>query len=279
MASPRPSARVDALITDLDGTFWSTDMSIHDASRAAVDAVDDAGVPFVIATGRRAQSALNGLRPAGFATRPGILMNGAVAREQLDGESFLVQGIDPPSARRVLDVFRTNNLEPVIYLDHTEFDMAVGPNSDASSAYLSNTVGYRHVDSLEAEIDERVVIGFGAFGFEYDLLSPIADELNSKAIATAVIGRSLYEGNHGVMVQAAAVDKQTGIDAWCERTGIDSTRLAVVGDGNNDIEMLSNAAIAIVPSDAAPEILDLADVVIQPNEEGGWEQIPEILGL
>jgi len=43
--------------------------------------------------------------------------------------------------------------------------------------------------------------------------------------------------------------------------------------------MLRAAAIAIVPSNASDEILELADVVIAPNEEGGWEQIPEILGL
>ena len=45
---------VDALITDLDGTFWAPDMRIHDASLAVVAAADLADLPFVIATGRRA---------------------------------------------------------------------------------------------------------------------------------------------------------------------------------------------------------------------------------
>ncbi len=274
-----PPRLVDALITDLDGTFWSPSMGVHEESHRVVDSLDEAGITFVIATGRRAQSALNGLRPAGYAPRPGILMNGAVVRERLDGESFLVQDIETAIAEHVLRVFRGAGVEPVAYVDDPETDMIYGPDSDASSAYLANTVGYRLVDSFDEHLAASTVIGFGAFGFDYDLLQPIADEINSLKIATAVIGRSLYEGGHGIMVQGPAIDKQTGITAWCERSGTSLDRLAVVGDGNNDIEMLSAARIAIVPSNAAPEIRELADEIIAPNEDGGWEAIPEILGL
>ena len=43
--------------------------------------------------------------------------------------------------------------------------------------------------------------------------------------------------------------------------------------------MLEAAKIAIVPENAPPEIIELADATIPANEEGGWEQLPAILGL
>jgi len=43
--------------------------------------------------------------------------------------------------------------------------------------------------------------------------------------------------------------------------------------------MLRNAKIGIVPNNAPPEIREIADAIIEPNEEGGWGQISDIVGL
>lgn len=270
---------VDALITDLDGTFWSPTMEIHPASMAVVEALDGREVPFAVATGRRAQGALKGLVPVGLDSRPAVLMNGALARDTLAGESFLVDGISNDHADEILTIFRGAALEPVVYIDHPTTDMVVGPGSAAGDEYLASATGYERVDSLDRALDDCAVIGFGAFGFAYDLLEPIAEQINAASLATAIIGVSHFEGDHGLMIQAHAVDKWTGITAWCERADIDLDRLAVVGDGHNDIEMLTGAKIAIVPSNAPDDIKALADAIIAPNEEGGWEQIPDILGM
>ena len=270
---------VDALITDLDGTFWDFSMSIHPATLEAVAQLDDSGMPVVVATGRRAQGALRGLAPAGLDDRPAVLMNGALARDSVRGESFLVEAMSPDRARAVLDVFEAVGLEPIVYIDHPETDMVIGPTPSAGNQYLAQAPGVRSVSSIEDAVAEATTIGFGAFGFPRDLLDPVAATINDTELATAIVGVSYLEGDHGLMIQAHNVDKQTGIEAWCRRVGIDVSRVAAVGDAQNDIEMLRAAAIAIVPSNAADEILALADVVIAPNEEGGWEQIPEIVGL
>lgn len=270
---------VDALITDLDGTFWSPTMDIHPKSLDVVEALDARNVPFVVATGRRAQGALKGLVPVGLQLRPAILMNGALARDTLSGASFLVDEITQDKANEVLSIFRNSDLEPVAYIDHPTTDMLVGPGSAAGHAYLSTASGFDRVDSLDASLAQTTVIGFGAFGYPYELLEPIADRINNEQLATAIIGVSHFEGDHGIMIQGHAVDKWTGIEAWCTRTGVDLGRLAVVGDGHNDIEMLRGAKIAIVPSNAPEEIRALADAIIEPNEQGGWEQIPSILGM
>lgn len=270
---------VDALITDLDGTFWDRYMSIHPASLEAIAEFDRQSLHFVVATGRRAQGALVGLAPAGLDNRPGILMNGALARDNLHGDSFLVDAIAPDHALEVVETFFRAGLEPIMYIDHPEQDMVVGPSPSAGRDFVARAPGVRRASSLQTVVEESTTIGFGAFGFPRSALEPIADHINESNLATAIIGVSYLEGDHGLMIQAHKVDKQTGIVAWCARHGVDLSRVAAVGDANNDIEMLKAAAIAIVPSNAAEHIKELADFIIPPNEDGGWEQIPEILGL
>ena len=246
---------------------------------ATVARLDENGIPFVIATGRRGRGTRHGLEPYGLGDRPAILMNGAIVRETLDGKSIAAIAIPPDAALGVLELFREGNLEPAVYVDHPENDMLIGEGAAAGEAYLSTTVGFERVDSVERAMAASTVIGFGAFGFPYELLDPICSAINDAALAAAVIGVSLIEGGHGIMVQPHEVHKQVGIETWCAHAGIDPTRLAVIGDGHNDIEMLEAAKIAIVPDNAPPEILELADATIPPNEDGGWEEIPDLLGL
>lgn len=270
---------VDALITDLDGTFWDHGMNVHEASLDIVAELDKRSVPFVVATGRRAQGALLGLAPIGLDDRPAILMNGALARDQLRGESFLVDAIAPTHALEIVEAFDRSGLEPILYIDHPEQDMVVGPSPSAGKEFLARAPGVRSASSLVGAVTDSITLGFGAFGFPRSVLQPIADHINETELATAIIGVSYLEGDHGLMIQAHRVDKQTGIAAWCSRNDVDLSRVAAVGDADNDIEMLKAAAIAIVPSNASEHIQSLADVVIPPNDEGGWEQIADIVGM
>ncbi len=270
---------IDAVVTDLDGTFWARNMAVHDETLRTVEALDKAGIRLLVATGRRAQGTLAGLVPAGLGDRPAIMMNGALARDRVEGPSFLTEAVPFDDTEAVLDAFARRGLEPLAYVDHPSHDLVAGPNASAGADYLGRAVGVRHVDDLLETLRSEPVIGFGAFGFAHDLLQPLADEINTASWANAILEESLIEGGWGIMLQAAGIDKQTGIEAWCERAGIDPRRLAVVGDGGNDVLMLQHAKIAIVPSDAPEEIRSLATVEIEPNELGGWKDIPGIVGL
>lgn len=270
---------IDAVVTDLDGTFWATDMTVHETTLNVVRQLDDAGIPLLVATGRRAQGTLAGLVPVGLGDRPAIMMNGALARDRVEGPSFLTESIEVDDIEAVLHAFAEVDLEPLAYVDHPQEDLVAGPNASAGADYLGRARGVRHVDDLLATLRTEPVIGFGAFGFSKELLQPLADRINAAGWANALLGESLIEGGWGIMLQAAGIDKQTGIEAWCARTGVDPARLAVVGDGGNDVEMLRHARIAVVPRNAPDEIRALATVEIDPNEAGGWKDIPGIIGL
>jgi len=268
-----------AVVTDLDGTFWSTAMTLHPATVDALAAFDAAGIPFVIATGRRALSTLAGASPLGLGNRGAVLMNGALVRDRLDGESFHREVIERDDALRALEVFAGHGLQPLVYIDHPEADVLAGPNASAGDEFLASAPGLRRVPDLDRAISEASVIGFGAFGYPKDQLEEAQAEIVEAGIASAIISPSHYEGDHGIMLQGEGVDKATGLDAYCTRHGLDRTRLVAIGDGFNDIGMLKSAAMAVVPTNAPDAIQELADASIAPNEEGGWAQLPRLLEL
>lgn len=275
--SPKPE--IEAVVTDLDGTFWSASMEVHAATHETVRLLDDAGIPLLVATGRRAHSARVGLARSGLTDRPIVLMNGGLARDRADGESFLRALIHPMDSIQVFDAFSSNGLEPLVYLDDPGADLIVGNYPAASPAYISSAPGVKQVGQLRDELESVDVIGFGAFGYALGQLEPIAKAITEGGWATAIIGESLLEGDHGLMVQGFGIDKQTAIEAWTARNGIDPTKLAVLGDGANDLHMLRSAKTAIVPENAPESIRAVAHHVIPRNEDGGWAEVPEILGL
>ncbi len=276
------SMSISAVVTDLDGTFWARDMSIHPETHRAVERLDAAGVPLLVATGRRALGALSGLAPAGYGDRPGIAMNGAIVRDQLDGPSFLVEPIEASAVDEMFGIFEASGLEPLVYVDRTDADMIVGAAPAAGAGYLESAPGVeRHptTSALRSQVQREVVIGLGAFGFPEAQIQPVADEVNARSLATAIVSPALFENGYGLMIQGLGIDKWTGIVAWCERHDLDPGRIAALGDGMNDIDMMTHAHVAIAPNNAVEAVLAIADHHIEPNENGGWSPVPDLLGL
>lgn len=270
---------ISAFVSDLDGTMWSADLEIHDETTSFIEILDEVGIPLLIATGRRAKSAQHGLSAFGLDDRPAILMNGALARDNLRGESFLVEAVSTTDAKWVLKAFRGLGLEPIIYIDHPDTDMVIGRTPAASIEYLTRVDGIRLDADLDESVETDLVIGFGAFGHPLQMLDELADEIRTSGWASAIVAESIFEGDHGIMIQGSGIDKITGIHAWCARHGVSPDELAVIGDGANDIGMLESAAVSIVPRSAPASIRSRADHVIEPPEEGGWSALRSILDL
>src|SRR4051812_38365093 len=76
---------IELVVTDLDGTFWDADTTVHPNTLAAVADLEARGIGLLMATGRRLGSTreplgLVGLRP------PAIMLNGALCLDLLTGQ-------------------------------------------------------------------------------------------------------------------------------------------------------------------------------------------------
>jgi hydroxymethylpyrimidine pyrophosphatase-like HAD family hydrolase len=66
--------------------------------------------------------------------------------------------------------------------------------------------------------------------------------------------------------------------AYCSHRGVDPTRVLALADGPNDVELLDNAAIRLVPEVAHPAAKARADHLIPAAAAGGWRHVLDHLG-
>ena len=95
------------------------------------------------------------------------------------------------------------------------------------------------------------------------------------ALPNSVTGLSGFGGE----IYLRGVNKAVGIELVASRLGITRDEIIGVGDGHNDLEMLSLAGTAVVVEGAPAELLALADLVVAPPERAGLVRGFHELGL
>src|SRR5207249_521395 len=90
-----------------------------------------------------------------------------------------------------------------------------------------------------------------------------------RAFGDTSISRDLTYGGHALAIRPRGVSKWSGVLAYCALRGIDHTKVLAIGDGENDVELLSAASIAWAPVNGCPAAIRLASAIIPPPAEGG----------
>jgi hypothetical protein len=268
---------VTLVVTDLDGTLWHTDDHVPDQVRAAFHTIRAAGIPLLVATGRRLGSTRRPLDAHGLRA-PTVVLNGALGVHDGSDERFHCAPYPPDEAAAVLRSFRSVGLEPVVYVDHPDWEVVLGPDPSTHP---------RHVEALgpsagrvapEDAVAGLTVLGFGLIGIEH--ADAAAAHRSIGDAAETHLDRSLdHPGLASLTVAPLGRSKWDGVLAYCDATGIDPDGVLALGDGPNDVELLDHAALRLVPHGSHPAALERADHVIAAATDGGWAQVLEHLEL
>ncbi len=87
-----------------------------------------------------------------------------------------------------------------------------------------------------------------------------------------------YSGAYGLAeISAAGVTKAAALGDWCAAQGIDAADVCAFGDMPNDLPMLRWAGRSFGVANAHPEVLDVVDEVCASNEDDGVAQVLEAL--
>ena len=175
----------------------------------------------------------------------------------------------------MLDAFRVAGLlEPCVYVEHVHIEVYVGSRPSTHPRHLAS-FGTR---AVPADLDEIVatvpVLGFGVIGHPIEPLLHVVGTIGDRA-ETHLSGDSQWGGDT-LTVAPPGLSKWTGVLAYCEIKGIDSERVLAIGDGPNDRELLTHAAVAVVPEAAFAEAIAIADHLVPPPDAGGG---PKVLDL
>lgn len=264
---------IDLVVTDLDGTLWDADERIHERSLAALRELETRSVPLLVATGRRPRSAAAGLAREGL-TPPAVLLDGAIGKDLATGRVFHEAGFAPADAVRVLDAFESAGLSPCAYVSRPDADVVVGPQPSSSPRHLDFVGRWLAFGDVREVAQSEHVLAFGIVGRDLASLWEVAATVGE--VAQAVVARDPFFGGATLMVRPPGISKWEGVLAFCEEQGLDADRVLALGDGENDVELLTGAAVAVVVRDGCEAALALADHVIEPAATGGWGAVLDL---
>ena len=264
------------LTTDLDGTLWGPDFVPPPEHIAAVDELVDQGVTVLAATSRRPRLTKQRLGAHGLVL-PAVLIDGAVGIDFRTGERFHEAVFGAEAARDTLAAFQANGLDPCVYVDDPQIDVAVSTSPSTCAPHLEKLGRLAGTRDLAETATTMAVYAFSVLGLDREVLAPVARELADTHGATVVLYREPDYGKFGLIVNPHGVSKWSGIEAYCTLHGIESDEVAAVGDGINDLEMLRQARVGIGVRGGPDEIIEVADFWIDPPERGGWHKLVAII--
>jgi len=234
------------------------------------------GVPLLVATGRRTASTRGPLARVGQAP-PAVVLNGALGLDLATGERFHRAAFPTDQARAAMDAFTSVGLAPVVYVDHPTVDAFLATDPSTNEGHVAALGATAAVDDLHRVCAEEAVLGFGMIGVPHGDGVAASDALGD--LVEVHLDRSIDYGGYASFTAAPkGQSKWDGVEAFCSARGLDPSRVLALADGPNDIELLTNAAVALVPEVAHPAALDLADHVIPAASEGGWAAVLDHLG-
>jgi hydroxymethylpyrimidine pyrophosphatase-like HAD family hydrolase len=249
---------------------------VHPRTIAALRTLEEAAVPLLVATGRRATTTRAPLAKLGLAPAA-IVLNGALGLELATSERFHCAPFPDGDAARILAAFAQAGLEPCVYVDvpNVEAFLSKRPSTNPGHrARLRPTA--RVVADLRDACAQVPVLAFGILGLPHGRLTPAVAQL--ERIAEVHLDRSLdFPGMATLTVAPRRQSKWDGVLAYCRQQGIDPGGVVAIGDGPNDVELLSNAAVSLVPEPAHPAALRCADRVIASPLDGGWADVLDLI--
>jgi hydroxymethylpyrimidine pyrophosphatase-like HAD family hydrolase len=272
------TARIDLVVTDLDGTLWDGKGQMHPRTQAALRSLSEASMPVLAATGRRGASAWPVMEANGIAL-PAVLLDGAIGKEFRASTSFCSFAFSPEVATEVLGILDGLGISPCINIDDPDRDIVLGEHPSTHPEHLRRLGPSVREEDPWTAVRTLDVLAFSLLGGEPSFIRDLADEVTAQVPVAAAISTDRTYGGLHVSFRPLGVSKWAGVVAYCEIKGLDAGRVLAIGDADNDVELLRGSFLGLAVADATAAALACADRVLPTAAEGGWAEIVGLLGL
>ncbi|OFI39157.1 hypothetical protein BIU82_15770 [Arthrobacter sp. SW1] len=276
-----PEGAVRAVFLDVDGTYADYGV-VPEGHVRAVQAARAAGHKVFLCTGRPVSMLPNAIRGAGF---DGLVAS-AGAYAEVDGEVLLdlrfpgdlavrtVAALDAHDAVYVLEAQEALHAPPsarerLCAIIEEHFSQRAD-GRDAGSSAILGALNYS-ADLAKVPFSKVSV---------FDAAAPMRQLVDEIGEGIAVVENSIAdEGRHTGELYQRGISKADGVAAVIAHLGMPREHTIAVGDGENDLEMLAFAGVAVAIEGASPELLALADRTAAPPAKEGLVAVFEELGL
>jgi Cof subfamily protein (haloacid dehalogenase superfamily) len=252
--------RIEAVVTDLDGTVVRSDFSISPATLEALDLIRTAGIAFVIATARTPQG-LEHFQPLAERTAIAVCCSGAIGWRSREKTCTWMKEMTAVAIRRVVEIALSEGAA-VASFDGTLWRM---------------TEEYFRLSPTQPHGPTRVVVDSAALAetpcctmavrHSNGDLNHIAELVAAEADSAALshVGRSTV-----LDVTAQGVDKGTGTRRALAALGLSPGAAISFGDMPNDLAMFRVTGRSYSVGESDPTVMRAASEVLASVEDDGF---------
>lgn len=255
-------------VTDLDGTLLRNDRSLSIYSQNTLNSLLKSGALFTYATARSFSSA-SPLVDELFLNVPAVTFNGVFVVDPKTGK-HIIENVFTKKALKTAEKFiRENSLAPLVYsyIDGKERVSYLESRLKDVSEYVGSRKNDRR---LRAVSDYNELFKGNVF---YLTLFNVRETEKCDAVFCEENGFShnVQADNYDNMVWYEIYSKNAGKEKAVLQLKrfLNAQELICFGDNFNDMEMLKKADIGVAVENACGELKDIADIVVQSNENDG----------
>lgn len=250
------SARPRLVASDLDGTLLSPDMVFPDGLAGGIAALREAGVHFVVSTGRMFQSVQKAVRSIGLCDGPIVCYQGAMVADLADGRVLAHTPVPRGVAADVVRVAHQLGRHINAYID----DQFTTDQDDEWARFYAD---YGKIECHLVPDLEQAVLKHEST--KLLILSDPEDVARLLPLFRERFGDRLFvvrSQPQFLEFTSATVSKSVALTRVCEMLGVDPRDTVACGDADNDLDMLRWAGTSVAVAEGNEAVRAAADVVV-----------------
>ncbi|MCU1691696.1 MAG: hydrolase [Frankiales bacterium] len=251
--------------TDLDGTLLRSDLTVGPRTLAVLARVEEAGVPFVMVTGRPPRWMAPVVQQTGHRGLA-VCANGALVYDLHTEQVVQAHLLTREAAGEVVAALRRE--VPGVAFATEDADAVFGHEQEYVVRWETDGMKVAPIEELTAKGVAKLLVRHEGMGGD-ELLAAARAALGEMAETTHSSGDGLLE------VSAAGVSKASGLAAFAAQHGVAAAEVVAFGDMPNDLPMLGWAGHAVAMANAHADVLALADEVTASNDDEGVAAVLE----
>ena len=255
------------LAVDVDGTLVGKDGTISVEDREALAKAGDLGIQVSLSTGRTAQGCL---RIINYLSLDGhhIFFDGALVSNPEQGEEVYVQPISKAVVRQTVEFAHWHKIDLELYSTIRYFSERETWSTNAHRQFFGvepAIVDFSELWERETIIKEGLVVSIPQQAANArSFCRQFGDSLHFSRARTPA-----YPGIDFINIVAPEVSKGEALGALASYMGISLSEVIAIGDGANDIPLLTSAGLAIAMGNASDEVKAVADYVTLDIDHSG----------
>ncbi len=255
------------LVVDIDGTLLSKNGNISAEDKEALARASDSGIQVSLSTGRVVQASLEIIKQLSLEGYH-IFSDGALVSNPKKGGEVYVKPISEELVREIVKFVHLNEINLDLFSVTHFFIERETWVSDIRRKFfgLEPTI----VDFAKLWQKERIIKG--GLAVRSDEEKAEADNFCrhfKDSLAFSLTKSPTYPEVDFINVLAPGVSKGKALEALVSYLGISLSEVIAIGDGGNDVSLLSRVGLAIAMGNAPDELKAVADYVTLDVDHNG----------